>query len=69
VRVSLSSVNFRVKYQAFMDCLDGLLPYSFNDIAFSVLSYDKNSDQLSPASKRRLAMIGDYGRTRASMWW
>lgn len=35
VRVSLSSVNFRVKYQAFMDCLSGLLPYSFNDIAFT----------------------------------
>lgn len=47
VRVSLSSVNFRVKYQAFIDCLSGLLPYSFNDIAFSVLTYDKNSDQLS----------------------
>ena len=58
VRVSLSSVNFRVKYQAFMDCLSGLLPYNFNDIAFSVLSYDKNSDELSTASKRRLAIIG-----------
>ena len=67
VRVSLSSVNFRVKYQAFMDCLSGLLPYSFNDIAFSVLSYDKNSDQLSPASKRRLAMIGDYVKADKSI--
>ena len=38
VKVSLSSVNFRVKYQAFMDCLrSGLLPYSLSDIAFSVL--------------------------------
>ncbi|MDT8954873.1 flagellar protein MotY [Aeromonas caviae] len=67
VRVSLSSVNFRVKYQAFMDCLSGLLPYSFNDIAFSVLSYDKNSDQLSPASKQRLAMIGDYVKADKSI--
>ncbi|MFM5134120.1 flagellar protein MotY [Aeromonas rivipollensis] len=67
VRVSLSSVNFRVKYQAFMDCLSGLLPYSFNDIAFSVLSYDKNSDQLSPASKRRLALIGDYVKADKSI--
>ena len=67
VRVSLSSVNFRVKYQAFMDCLSGLLPYSFNEIAFSVLSYDKNSDQLSPASKRRLAMIGDYVKADKSI--
>jgi sodium-type flagellar protein MotY len=60
VRVSLSNVNFRVKYQAFMDCLNGLLPYSFNDIAFSVLTYDKNSDSLSASSKRRLAMISEF---------
>ena len=67
VRVSLSSVNFRVKYQAFVDCLSGLLPYSFNDIAFSVLSYDKNSDQLSLASRRRLAMIGEYVKVDKSI--
>lgn len=67
VRVSLSSVNFRVKYQAFVDCLNGLLPYSFNDIAFSVLTYDKNSDQLSLASKRRLAMIGEYVKVDKSI--
>lgn len=67
VRVSLSSVNFRVKYQAFMDCLTGLLPYNFNDIAFSVLSYDKNSDQLSPASRRRLAMISEYVKADKSI--
>lgn len=60
VRVSLSSVNFRVKYQAFMDCMSSLLPYSFSDIAFSMLTYEKNSDRLSAASRRRLAMIGDY---------
>ena len=67
VRVSLSSVNFRVKYQAFVDCLNGLLPYSFNDIAFSVLTYDKNSDELSLASKRRLAMIGEYVKVDKSI--
>ncbi|SIQ17292.1 OmpA family protein [Aeromonas sp. RU39B] len=60
VRVSLSNVNFRVKYQAFVDCMNNLLPYSFDDIAFTILTYEKNSDKLSAASRRRLAMIGDY---------
>ncbi|MFL9708800.1 flagellar protein MotY, partial [Aeromonas veronii] len=60
VRVSLSSVNFRVKYQAFMDCMSSLLPYSFDDIAFSILTYEKNSDRLSAPSRRRLEMISAY---------
>ncbi len=60
VRVSLSSVNFRVKYQAFMDCMGSLLPYSFDDIAFSILTYEKNSDRLSAVSRRRMEMISAY---------
>lgn len=58
--VSLSSVNFRPAYDEFMDCVSGLLPYSFDDISYTVLSYEKNSDQLTKASKRRLEMIGEY---------
>lgn len=67
VRVSLSSVNFRVKYQAFMDCLNNLLPYNFEDIAFSVLTYEKGGEQLSAASRRRLAMIGEYIKADSSI--
>jgi len=36
------------------------LPYTFEDIAFTILNYEKNSDELTPYSKRRLAMISDY---------
>ncbi|WP_234418573.1 flagellar protein MotY [Dongshaea marina] len=58
--VSLSSVRFHTKYNAFLDCVSRLLPYSFKDIQFTVLNYRKNSAQLTPHSAQRLQMIGDY---------
>lgn len=58
--VALSSVNFIAKYQGFLSCLDSLLPYNFEDISFTILSYKKNSDKLTKQSQKRLAMIGDY---------
>ncbi len=58
--VGLSSVNFRARYAAFLDCQANLLPYSFEDIAFSVLNYVNNNDELTAHSSQRLAMIADY---------
>ncbi|WP_341503645.1 OmpA family protein [Gallaecimonas sp. GXIMD4217] len=60
VAVALSSGNFRQSYFAFMDCIQGLLPIGFEDIAFSVLRYQKNSSELHPESRRRLALISQY---------
>jgi len=58
--VGLSSVNFNKSYNEFNDCIDNLLPYNFDDIAYSILKYDKNGVSLTPFSKKRLKMIGDY---------
>ncbi|ART81080.1 flagellar protein MotY [Oceanisphaera avium] len=58
--VGLSSVNFRARYAAFLDCQANLLPYSFEDIAFSVLNYVNNADVLTEHSNQRLAMIAQY---------
>lgn len=58
--VGLSSVNFRARYAAFLDCQANLLPYSFEDIAFSVLNYVNNDDVLTIHSSQRLAMIAEY---------
>ncbi len=60
--VGLSSVNFRARYAAFLDCQHNLLPYGFEDIAFSVLNYVNNADELTPHSRQRLAMIAEYVR-------
>ncbi|MFM2483949.1 flagellar protein MotY [Celerinatantimonas yamalensis] len=58
--VGLSAINFRSHYDKFMQCVSQLLPYSFNDIAFTVLNYKQNSDQLTKESKAKLTMVGNY---------
>ena len=60
ISVALSSVNFRQAYWAFLQCRDNLLPYSFEDIAFTVMNYKKNSSDLTKSSRKRLEMIGEY---------
>ena len=44
----------------FSDCIANLLPYSFEDIAFTILHYDRSSVELSKASQKRLAQIAEY---------
>ena len=60
VAVALNASNFDPSYLAFSECVANLLPYSFEDIAYTVLSYKKSSVELTNYSKRRLDMIGDY---------
>lgn len=62
IEVSLSSVMFQPQYNAFSQCISQLLPYSFEDISFTILHYDRNSEQLNKASQKRLAQIADYVR-------
>lgn len=60
IAVGLNAANFGQAYEAFLTCIDNLLPFSFEDIAFTVLSYQTNTAELTKASKKRLAMIGEY---------
>ncbi|MFW8590141.1 flagellar protein MotY [Glaciecola sp. 2405UD65-10] len=60
VAVSLNASNFSPEYHQFNACVDNLLRYSFDDIAYTVLSYKKNSSELSKYSQSRLDMIGEY---------
>ncbi|MGF1694950.1 OmpA family protein [Vibrio kyushuensis] len=62
IEVALSSVLFQQKYNVFSDCIANLLPYSFEDIAFTILHYDRSSVQLNKASRKRLAQIAEYIR-------
>lgn len=62
IEVGLSAVSFQTIYQQFSQCLDNLLPYSFEDIAFTVLHYDHDSEELNKASRHRLAQIADFVR-------
>lgn len=60
IAVSLSSVNFRGKYDDFLSCVNALLPFSFEDIAYTVLNHEDGSKKLTVASQRKLKQIGDY---------
>ncbi|MBY8082498.1 OmpA family protein [Vibrio fluvialis] len=63
IEVALSSVLFQPKYNAFSDCVSNLLPYSFEDISFTILHYDRgDSVELNKASQKRLAQIAEYIR-------
>ncbi len=62
IEVALSSVLFQSKYDTFSDCIANLLPYSFEDIAFTILHYERRGDELNKASKKRLSQIADYVR-------
>jgi len=58
--VGLSAINFRESYDDFNNCIEQLLPYNFDDIAYSILKYDKDGVKLTSFSKKRLKMISDY---------
>ncbi|WP_371192846.1 OmpA family protein [Glaciecola sp. SC05] len=60
VAVALNASQFQDSYHAFSRCISNLLPYSFEDIAYTVLAYKKNSAELTSYSQRRLDMIGEY---------
>lgn len=61
-RVLLSPLNFKKIWNEFTDCIDGLLPYSFQDVSLSVLRFESNSDNLTLASRMQLKKIGEYVR-------
>lgn len=60
VSVGLSPAKFGKAYKDFIGCVGNLLNYSFEDIAYTVLNYQSNSDELTKASKKRIAMITEY---------
>ncbi len=60
VAVGLNASNFSQPYYEFAQCVSNLLPFSFDDIAYTVLSYKSNSIDLTKYSQKRLQMIGDY---------
>lgn len=60
VAVGLSAANFARKYTDFRACLANLLPYSFEDIAFTVLTYEFGGNELTRYSKAQIAKVQQY---------
>jgi len=60
ISVGLSTARFKSAYKNFVACVGGLLNYSFDDIAYTILNYQSNSDEFTKASQRRIDMIREY---------
>ncbi|QIR14308.1 flagellar protein MotY [Shewanella aestuarii] len=60
VAVGISAANFASKYRDFRSCLANLLPYSFDDIAFTVLNYQEGGIELTRFSKYQLKKVQEY---------
>jgi len=67
IAVGISSVNFKQAYWAFLQCRDELLPYSFEDISFTVMNYQSNSSKLTKESQKRLNKIAEYLKNDTSI--
>ena len=67
IAVALNASNFIGPYQQFAQCVSNLLPYSFEDIAYSVLTYNFGGTDLTKYSKKRLGMIGEYLKEDSNM--
>ncbi|ASM50644.1 hypothetical protein PESP_a2719 [Pseudoalteromonas espejiana DSM 9414] len=67
IAVGISSVNFKQAYWAFLQCRDELLPYSFEDISFTIMNYQSNSSKLTKESQKRLDKIAEYLKNDTSI--
>lgn len=60
VVAAINPVQFPASYLQFNLCISRLLRYGFDDISFTVLSYQSGGDKLTGESERRLAQIAEY---------
>ena len=60
ISVGLSTARFKKAYRNFVGCIGNLLNYSFDDISYTVLNYQSNSDKFTKASQKRINMIREY---------
>lgn len=60
IAAAVNPVQFAGPYQKFNQCMAGLLRYTFDDIAMTVLNYQSNSDELTRESEARLKQIAEY---------
>ncbi len=60
ISVGLSTAKFKNAYKKFVGCVGNLLNYNFDDIAYTVLNYQSNSDEFTKSSEKRMAMISQY---------
>ena len=60
ISAQLNPIHFGAPFQQFNLCMAGLLRFTFDDIALTVLNYQSNSDGLTRESEARLQQIAEY---------
>jgi outer membrane protein OmpA-like peptidoglycan-associated protein len=60
VAAAINPLRFADPFQKFNLCMAGLLRFTFEDIAMTVLNYQSNSDELTRESQARLTQIAEY---------
>jgi outer membrane protein OmpA-like peptidoglycan-associated protein len=60
IEVEVMPVRFNSEYSKFQHCISNLLNYSFEDISFSVIHFDKNIDVLNNQSLINVKKLINY---------
>lgn len=67
VSVGVISVNFKQAYSDYLECITGLLPVNYRQIARTALLFPTGEHQLSDATRARLDLIIEYVLTDNSV--
>ena len=57
MNIGLSSVNFREAHRAFNHCVAELLPFGFDDVNFTKVNFEFNSDQLNSEMRENIDRV------------
>lgn len=60
LRVALEARNFGPAFGQYRQCIDELIPYTFDQLSRTVINYTSNADDLNPAAKSQLDKIVRY---------
>jgi len=67
VTVAISAVNVKVALGEFLECLNGLLPYDFNAVQRTVISFAFGGNTLAQEARAALDRVADYLLADASV--
>lgn len=62
LRVALEANNFKGAFGRYRKCIDALIPYTFDQIARTLINYAPDANDLSPSAKARLDKIVRYSK-------
>lgn len=68
IKILVNPYNFKNIYRRFLKCTTQLLPYSFNDIKYTVLHFEEKSTKLTAYSEKRLEQIAQFISSDASFF-